>query len=81
MNSSHGSCTFPRVNYLSLLSPNESAVDVIKQLHFILASPASTNTQPGPILFVQALHTRAPVKTRQKRFWAYTSDQTDQYPH
>lgn len=34
MNSSYGSCTFPRVNYLSPRSPNESAAAVIKQRHF-----------------------------------------------
>lgn len=46
MNSSHGSCTFPRVNYLSLHLPNESAVPVIKQVHFSVASSSSTNTGP-----------------------------------
>lgn len=43
MNSSHGSCSFPRVNYLSLLSLNESAVPVIKQLHSISAPVSSSH--------------------------------------
>lgn len=54
MNSSHGSCTFPRVNYLSLHLPNESAVPVIKQLHFTMASSSSTNTVPAVCSLVPA---------------------------
>lgn len=54
MNSSHGSCTFPRVNYLSLHLPNESAVPVIKQLHFTMASSSSTNTVPPVCSLVPA---------------------------
>lgn len=45
MNSPRGSCSFPRVNYLSLLSLNESAVPVIKPLRSISA-PLPSRTPP-----------------------------------
>lgn len=54
MNSPRGSCTFPRVNYLSLHLPNESAVRVIKQLHFTMASSSSANTIPPVCSLVPA---------------------------
>lgn len=69
MNSPRGSCTFPRVNYLSLHLPNESAVRVIKQLHFTMASSSSANTI---LLFARSL-VPAGGRRRERERWHFVA--------